>query len=246
MKPSPRARICAPDQLTDQELRQLWELRLELIDLKPEVAPEQDWEKFLRTVRGCSLVIRMWDGPALLGFYVLFQFDGVVQGHRYRWLGTEYGFIRPAWRRHPWIALQYLRVMAHCWSRRPGVRHYIGGIGYPTGAMSLTSIQPRLLLWGDEGLTPMEEQIFARMLELFAPKGMTPQGVWMPTLPSALHPRWLKRHGASPELARFLERSPHWEQGYGWPTLVKGSPLHLLQNILQRAQRHLPRPRRAG
>ncbi len=230
--------IDPPGRLLESHIRELWELRLSMVSLKSEVSPEQDLQSFSAYLASAHRIVRLVEGDEVIGLTVMFVKDGQVGKTQYRWLGTEFAYLAPRWRQHPWVAMQYLRVMLMCWSRRPGVNHYMGAIGYPMSALGLTSVHPDLLLMGDEHLSPVEEAIFEDMMAQFAPRGAEPgKGIWLPTVPGPLPPRWLKRHADSPHFHRYLSRAPGWAEGYGWPLLVKASPLSTFGNSIARARR---------
>lgn len=216
----------------------MWRLRLALIDLKPEVDPEQDRQKFTRLTRDAELVVRFFSAPRQLqGLFLLWTLDGIHEGTKYRYLALEYGYIAPAWRGHPTVLLTYLFTFtSHLDWRHPRTRHFTGGIGYPVGVIALTQSGGDLLLYGAKDLDPLEREVLEHVMRFFAPEGFDPHtgAVWLPTLPRPLTERFIARTRHSPQLAAYLEANPHWASGFGWPAVCSISPAQMARAILAR------------
>ncbi len=223
--------------LTQRDLRELWELRVEQLPLKPGVDPEEDFEKFSRTIANAHEVSRVYFGAVLVGMFVSWRRDGERDGQRFRWLAFEYGVTRPEWRGARALRLAYLRTVLTNLDLKPGTRHYIGGIGYPIGAMAVARFGDKTHYYGED-VPEVVAAVFEVMLEELAPEGIDEHGgITFPTIPRPLSDAWLSRHGEHPCYLRYIALNPTWAEGRGLPVL---SELSFGQTTRAFARRLLP------
>lgn len=220
-----RLRVDNVDTLRQGDLRELWELRIEQLPLKPTVDPEEDFAKFSKIIANASEVNRVYFGDTLVGMFASWRRDGVVDGKRFRWIAFEYGATKPEWRGARALRLAYLRTVLVNLDLRPGTLHYVGGIGYPIGAMVVARFGEKTHYLGEE--VPAEvARIFDIMLEELAPEGLDSErgGVIFPTVPRPLSEGWLQRRGEDPSYRRYIALNPNWQEGRGLPVLSKLGP----------------------
>ncbi|MCP4129419.1 MAG: hypothetical protein GY754_00245, partial [bacterium] len=58
------------ESLDREKLEQLWKLRLQFMDLKERVSPEEDFRKFSYYCRKCQFVYEFTHDSRLVGFFV--------------------------------------------------------------------------------------------------------------------------------------------------------------------------------
>jgi hypothetical protein len=235
------------EALSEQELREMWSLRIGILRLKPRVPPEEDFARFCRTCRRCTSVVRLRSADGVLcGITVMAFHDGTFEGQPYRLLLPEYGIVDARLRGSPVVPWLCLRIIMHAlWHMPPRRRNaplFLGGIGYPTSALMLERFFPPLWLYGDAEAPGIATHLLEWMREHLAGERWDPRArhVFMPTVPLPPSERWLARQQVRSLYQRYVQRCPDWTQGYALPLLVPvnwRTPLHMLLHLLRRRWR---------
>jgi hypothetical protein len=200
--------------LSVADVRALWRFRLTLIDLKPTVTPEQDWEAFAEDFRWPGWVWRLFDGDALVGCFLQRAVPVSFEGEEILCLIPEYGFLAPEVRGGPIVPLASAALTALAIAAYPLRRKFLVGIAYPPSFIAFRrAVRP---MWhaGSPDLPPWEGRLMGHLAERFAGKGGRGDGtVAMRTLP---------RVGPAPRsadgreiYAEYLAANPDWSQGNG-------------------------------
>jgi hypothetical protein len=210
-----RPTIAEPGELSEDDIRALWRLRLSLLPLKPEVEPERDFTGFSGFVAHAH-VGRLTDAQGRPHAMFCYRTeDGGFAGTCYRMAAFEYGFVAVAARGHPGIAIILGRLLLRCRSYEPGVRNYFVGCGYPRSFMLLDHALPSVRFDGEPELDALERHLVARFVTRFVgPKYDAAHAqVVLPTLPQPLGADYRARHRDNAILRRYEQRLPDWEQG---------------------------------
>jgi len=228
----------------------MWSFRIGVLPLKPQVPPEEDFARFSRFCARCTSVVRLRSADGVLCGIAAMSFqDGLFEGRPYRLLLPEYGIVNPRLRGSPVVPWFCLRIVLHALRRMPprprNAPLFLGGIGYPTGALMVERFFPPLWLYGDAEAPPLETHLLEWMREHLAGERWDPRAgrVSMPTVPRPPSERWLARQGARPLYQRYAQRCPEWTQGYALPVLASinwRTPLHMALHLLRR-RAHRPR-----
>jgi hypothetical protein len=207
--------IAEPGELSEDDIRALWRLRLSLLPLKPEVEPERDFSGFSGFVAHAHVGRLLDAGGRPHAMFCYQTEDGSFAGVRYRMAAFEYGFVSVAARGHPGVALVLGRLLLRCRSYRPSVRNYFVGCGYPRSFMLLERALPCVRFDGEPELDALERRLVARFVTRFVGSkyDATRRRVTLPTRPQPLDADYRARYRDNPILRRYEQRLPDWEQG---------------------------------
>lgn len=206
--------------------------------LKPHVSPEKDFEKFAAHCRYGQRILRLRNERGqLCGMIVPLVYDGSFQGEPYRLLIPEYFYLAQEVRGRAVAPWAWLRSLIPLMPRR-GVRFFMGGVGYPAGALTLDRFFGPLWLYGDPEVPPLAAHVLERIIELLAGTGWDPVSgqVDMATLPPVPTEAWLARSQKRALYRRYVERCPRWREGRALPQVTEYTG-----RKLARAMLHLPR-----
>jgi hypothetical protein len=225
--------------LDELAIRELWSFRLSIMRLKPHVPPEKDFAKFAGLCRQARHVMRLRDSSGRMGgSLMVLAYDGRFQSERYRLVVLEYGFLIPE--------LRGRAIAAWAWARSllpvlhpPGLRVFLGGVGYPTGTLALDRLLGPLWLYGEPQLSSREAQVLEQVVEHVAGDGWDPvtQQVEMNTLPPVPSAAWYARSERRSLYHRYLERCPRWQEGRTVPCVCEYSSWKVVQVLLGVARR---------
>lgn len=218
-----RVRTIRAADATAPLLRELWELRRELIDVQPGVALDDDYASFCSFFAGpdarISLIVsRAGRIEGFLGWHVRAL---RVAGRRHAIIDSDYFFVRVALRGHVVMTALALHCFAGALLHAQALRLSIAGHGYPASVLSGARFASRVCFPGDPGLADWERAAMAHFVSRFCGASYDPERglVRMRTLP---HPP--PRRSRSPALrsllARFESYNPRWSEGYGLPYLI--------------------------
>lgn len=154
----------APGELGEGELREAWRFRGGFVDLKPEVAPEVDYQAFCATVRGGASLWRLRDeAGALRAMIMAIVRPGEHAGRRYVHLEFEYAFFDPAFRRSFASRRMFVSTIARTLVEARGRPVYLVAATYPAGASSLAEYFPLWMPGADAGMSAWERGLRAQI-----------------------------------------------------------------------------------
>jgi len=203
----------APRELDEAALREAWGFRGGFVDLKPEVAPEDDYRAFCATVRRGALLWRMRDERGELRAMIMAIVEpGEHAGRAYLRLEFEYAFFDPAFRRSFASRLMFISTIARVLMQAKGRPVYLVAATYPAGASSLGEYFPLWMPGADAGMSVWERGLRAAIGGTC--KGYAPSTglVEMRTLPRE------RRRPPTGQLARaswdaYMRCCPRWAEG---------------------------------
>ncbi|MCB9537371.1 MAG: hypothetical protein H6704_14050 [Myxococcales bacterium] len=207
-----RLRFVRGRDLSEERIDEAWALRSALIGLQRQVPVEVDRAAFGRDLRRASRVGLIVDRQdRLQGFtdLAIHLEPGLVV------MRGEYGFVAPAWRRHPALALLTVGLMLHGLARHgAGRRVYYVGDPYPTGLRPFIGGFDRVFLAGEPDLPPDVADIVRRYPPLFYGQAWEAQHnrVRLRTIPGELVIRSDRDRAM---LTRYERINPGWREGYG-------------------------------
>lgn len=204
----------APDRLSDAELREAWRFRGRFVDLKPTVAPEDDYRAFCATVRrGATLWRQRDDAGELRAMIMVIQGPAVHEGRPYFHLEFEYAFFDPEFRRTFASRLAFFATIARAFVVAGARPIYLVASTYPAGALSLDEYFPLWLPGADAGMSDWERGLRASLGA--ATKGYDPATglVTMRTLPRE-RCRTPKRPRTRATWEAYQRCCPQWTAGY--------------------------------
>jgi hypothetical protein len=240
-----RPSIAAPGELSEGEVRALWQLRLSLLPLKPEVEPERDFANFSRFVSHAH-VGRLLDARGRPHAMFCYQTEeGSFADVRYHMAAFEYGFVSVPARGHPGIVIIYAALLLGCRSYRPGVRNYFVGCGYPRSFVLLDRVLHDLRFDGEPELDALERHLVSRFIARHVGDkyDAARQRAVLPTLPQPLDASYRARYRDNPILRRYEQRLPDWEWGLALIGISRldGGYAKLAREALRRVQHGLRR-----
>lgn len=203
------------DQLTDEEVRSLWQYRLRIFRLKPDIEPEQDWLWFRDLTRKSNDIWRFQDvGGQLVGFYQSRTLTRTIQGRAVSVVIADFAFIDRRFRGHPVTQLALARTLAPILAaslRRPT---YALAVPYPTTLTSATRRGGRPIYDGEAVPGSLDAAVMDSFrLELTGDE--TPGSiVSMNTIPETPSEIWQRRHVGDAALKEYEQRNPRWREGY--------------------------------
>ncbi len=203
------------DQITDEEARSLWQYRLSIFRLKPDIDPEEDWLWFRDLTRKSTDLWRFLDvGGRLVGFLQSRTLTRTVQGQAVSVFVADFAFMDRRFRGHPVTQLAVARTLAPILAaslRRPV---YALAVPYPSTLMGATRRGGQPIYDGEA----MPGSLDAAVMDSFRLEltgNETPGAlISMNTIPEPPGELWLRRHVGNPALSEYEQRNPRWREGY--------------------------------
>jgi hypothetical protein len=223
--------------LDEHAIRELWSFQLSILRLKPHVSPEKDFEEFASLCRQGQRILRIWgEHGQLCGSIVPLLYDGSFQGQPYRLLVPEFFFLTPEVRGRTVAIRAWARCLFPLLVPKRGVRLFVGGIGYPDGALTLDRFMGPVWLYGDSSAPPLASHVLDWIVEHMADKDWDPhsQQVHLTTVPPSPTELWLARNQRNALYRRYVERCPRWQEGWALPQVTEFSASKLASSISQR------------
>jgi hypothetical protein len=115
-----------------------------------------------------------------------------------------------------------------------GVRFFLGGVGYPTAALTLDRVLGSVWLYGDTAVPPLEAHLLDWISEHLGGSGWDARSgqIDMGTLPPAPSEGWLARSQQREVYRRYVERCPRWQEGRTLPQVAEYSGWKLAKAML--------------
>lgn len=205
--------------LTDDELRALWRFRLTLVQLKPTVTPERDFEVFSGDFAwpGWVWILYEQDGAErrVAGFFLQRGTPLTFEGEELLCLLPEYGFLAPHLRGHPVLPLGTVAVTLLSLARHPLRRKYVAASTYPPGYIAFRrAIRP---FWTvhEPDLPARERRLLHHLAARVSPTSFRPDDgtVTMRTVPYVDPPG--KNADSRRLFSTYEAQNPHWREGRG-------------------------------
>ncbi len=233
-----KATLTDGSELGEPAIRELWSFRLSIMRLKPHVPPERDFERFARHCWDARRILRLRDERGVLcGMAVPLVYDGTFQGEQYRLVVPEYFYLTPELRGRAVALWAWVRSLVPLtWKR--GTHIFLGGTGYPAGALTLDRFLGPVWLYGDAQVPPLASQVLGWIVTHMAGDGWDSAGhqVVMDTLPPPPSEWWLARNQERGLYRRYVERCPQWQEGRTLPLVTQFSTWKVVKSFL-----HVPR-----
>lgn len=217
-----RLRLIPPDAITPALCRQMWQLRLQNIRLRPEVDPEDDYAAFAAYFHGGATAVTFWDAAgALQGFHGWSLTQREVLGQRFSRVVAEYAFFNQGHRGGPELVLAALRLATPLLLRDRRRRKVVVGVAYPGTYVSARLMAARLVSLRGPEITPAERLLLEEFAAEHGGAGFDRAAgvVRMRTVP-ILQDRTSRRAPVRAALAEFEQLNPRWREGYGLPILI--------------------------
>jgi hypothetical protein len=204
----------APAALDEAALREAWRFRGGFVDLKPTVAPEDDYRAFCATLRRGALLWRMRDeNGGLRAMIMAIVEPGEHAGRGYVHLEFEYAFFDPAFRRSFASRLLFTSTIARTLAQAKGRPVYLVASTYPAGATSLGEYFPLWMPGAEAGMSDWERGLRGAIGA--GCKGYDPATglVTMRTLPRERR-RPPTRRAARASWEAYMRCCPRWAEGF--------------------------------
>jgi hypothetical protein len=235
-----RVLLLESQEITEERLREIWRLRLEMLTLtRPET---QDWEEFRRAVVGPDRYVFVFVDPddVAQGFFTIAMLPVDVERRRMLLMFSKFFYFRRAYRGHPKTILAPWRLLPIAW-RGFGLRslHFVT-TAFPQSYVSLTRTSGRTWSLRDAGAPSWARAALTEFAQAFYPTTFDAEhGVVRGA--NVADGESLPR---SPEARRLAERyeelNPWWREGTTLPILFSVDPLLVRTNlgrVLRRALR---------
>jgi hypothetical protein len=203
----------APAELDEAALREAWRFRGGFVDLKPGVAPEDDYQAFRATLLRGKLLWRMRDDAGGLRAMIMAIVEpGEHAGRPYVHLEFEYAFFDRAFRRSLASRLLFISTILRALAQARGRPVYLVAATYPAGALSLGEFFPLWMPGAEAGMSAWERGLRAAIGG--ACKGYDPETglVTMRTLPRERRPP--SRPAARASWDVYVRGCPRWSEGF--------------------------------
>lgn len=203
-------------QLDASTTREMWQFRLQFMQIRPGADPDADYEAFAKTVKAADVAVLGRDRQGHLCSMIVVRAEvRTFDGQEFVWFWPEYGFLAPAYRG----SIGYVALfMISLWQlRRKLGSHlpaYVVTIGWPSGFLSYRAII-ELRLLGDPAATNWENRMVTSMAQEMTGENFEPerQRVRMRVLPrSPMRPQ--KTPHLQRSLEYYLQHNPDWSEGY--------------------------------
>ena len=239
-----RALLLPSTEISEERLREIWRLRLEMLTLtRPE---SQDWEEFRAAVVGPDRFVFVFVDPqdVAQGFFTIAMLPVDVGRRRMLLMFSKFFYFRPAYRGHPKTILAPWRLLP-IGLRRFGPRtlHFVT-TAFPQSYVSLTRTSGRTWSLRDADAPPRVRQALVAFAEAFYPTSFDrAEGVVRGA--NVADGDSLPRSAEARRLAeRYEELNPTWRDGVSLPILFTVDARLVGHNLARVVRQVLRRPRR--
>ena len=239
-------RRIAPGRVDAALCRQLWDLRLANVDLRPETNREENYRSFQKFFDQDTTTVTFWSQDGRLqGFYGWNQKQLRVEGERFCRVVADYLFMNRAFRGRTELPFSILRLSAKALLTNPRTKCVVVGLAYPGSFVSVRMMRLPLLTLQSKELTANERRLLEDYANEYGPGCFDPKTglVRMKTLPH-LPSRTTKSPAAQAALAEYEAQNPRWREGYCLPMLAPANWKLFWSSIAHVASRTLRRPAR--
>lgn len=236
-----RARVLEGDAITDDLLRELWRLRLEMLTLtRPE---EQDWAEFRGNVRGEGRFVFAFVDPdgVAQGFFTIATLPVDVTRRRLLLMYSKYFYFRPTHRGHPRTLLAPW-VLLPIQLRRHGLRslHFVT-TAFPQSYVSLTRTAGRTWSLRQDTTPAWAREALEAFGAHFCPEGFDP-ATGLVHGSNVADAESLPRSREARRLAEAYEQlNPYWRDGVSLPILFSVDARLVWHNATRVLRRSLRR-----
>ncbi len=235
-----RALLLSSTEISEERLREIWRLRLEMLTLTRPA--EQDWEEFRRAVVGPDRYVFVFVDPqdTAQGFFTIAMLPVEVSSRRMLLMFSKFFYFRRAYRGHPKTILAPWRLVPIAWrSFGPRSLHFVT-TAFPQSYVSLTRTSGRTWSLRDEGTPLWAREALVAFGEAFYPTSFDAAGGVVrganvadgESLPQSSEARRLAEH--------YEKLNPQWRDGLTLPILFSVDARlvrYNLTRVLRRAVR---------
>ena len=239
-----RSRMLPSEEVPEDLLRELWELRLEMLTLTR--SREQDWQEFRAAVVGPDRLVFVFADPdgTAQGFFTIAMLPVDVTGRRLLLMFSKYFYFRPAYRGHPRTILAPWALLPLA-LRRFGPRslHFVT-TAFPQSYVSLTRTAGRTWSLRQDATPGWAREALVAFGEAFYPDSFDAErGVVSGA--NVADSSSVARSAEARRLAeRYEELNPDWRDGISLPILfsvdarlVRHNAARVLRRTLRRGSR---------
>ena len=241
-----RALLLPSEKISEERLREIWRVRLEMLTLtRPEA---QDWEEFRRAVVGPDRYVFVFVDPqdVAQGFFTIAMLPVDVERRRMLLMFSKFFYFRSAYRGHPKTILAPWRLVPIA-RRSFGWRslHFVT-TAFPQSYVSLTRTSGRTWSLRDASPPPWAKGALVAFAETFYPTSFdAAEGVVRGA--NVADGESLPRSAASRRLAeRYEELNPQWRDGVTLPILFSVDARLVWTNLTRVIRRLRPRELKPG
>ncbi|MCP4132706.1 MAG: hypothetical protein GY754_17200, partial [bacterium] len=191
-------------------------LRLQFMDLKERVSPEEDFRKFSYYCRKCQFVYEFTHDSRLVGFFVVHYDVRSFEGIKFAAIELEYSFFLPQYRRLSVMPKAYINAVLRVYAMHPFLPVFIFGSGYVTGYLMLRSFFPSLKTLFDKEITPWEKGALLYFSEEFCGDHWCKDTFLydMATIPKMTNEEAAARYKNNIAYDEYMRVNPEWDKGY--------------------------------
>jgi hypothetical protein len=228
--------------LTAAQLLAMSQLRSSVMQIKPDVDPARDFEKFCVFCQRCRTVCLFYAPNGELVGMTNFLLEVLPDpaGRQHWFINPDYIFMRADYRGHPALPRCLLRVMLRYLLLWRGEPIWFGGLGYPTSLMFVDDICDALQLSSDPAQPDMGRHLIERLIQDCGSNWDARRGcASMPTVPPPMGARWLQQAEQSPFYQRYVAACPDWQNGYALVGIARLHPLSAIARMLGKGLRRV-------
>jgi len=213
-------------------MQQLCALRLSIVQLKPDINPQEDFEKFAAFVRQCQYVDYAIDNHQIQAFFVLYHSQQQINGQRVIVLEPEFGFVSPEYRQENFVQKAFSKILKQLKIKYWYKPIYIVGCAYPHSFVSfMKQFEGNTWTLQNHKIPTQLKSILTNFLERKTGNLAITDGiVAVPTLHNEQTPAHLARLNKNPYYQSYMQQNPDWVKGYtlafitqvSWWALLKG------------------------
>ncbi len=237
MTPPLRTVLMPSHEVSEERLREIWRVRLEMLTLtRPE---SQDWEEFRRAVVGPGRYVFVFVDrqDTAQGFFTIAMLPVDLERRRMLLMFSKFFYFRPAYRGHPKTILAPWRLVPIA-LRSHGLRslHFVT-TAYPQSYVSLTRTSGRTWSLRDAAAPAWARGALTAFAEAFYP-GSFDAAAGVVRGANVADKESLPRSAAARRLAaRYEELNPQWRDGVTLPILFSVDARLVRTNLIRVARR---------
>lgn len=220
-------------QVSEALLREMWEFRLSIISLRPEVTRETDWIAFRSYFQPGVEVITMRNRKGELRGIFGWSLRTVDDGQeKHVVVDAEYGFVHASARGSIIVPAAIFRIWSKAAITGRSRIIYLLSSGYPSSVLAFGRLCDHVVSLNDAHTSPWERQIITDYCAENDCIDPSRSILRMRTIP--LEKRRIPRSERSRELLTWYEAQvPNWEDGFGLVYVVRFDPLAIVRSWIR-------------
>lgn len=229
--------------LAPAEIDALYDLRLSVVDLRPQADAAADHDHFVRWCRDTDLVFRFWCRGELVGAWTTIVSRRTVRERSFVAVLPEYAFMKRPFRGHPLLPATTSISLGYALLRHPRLPHFGMAALSPSSFLAFEAFSSVVPL---PEATGWERECLLTLARDRPGWDEDQQLIHLPTVQIRDPQRYARRFANVPGFRRYTALNPSWDRSTALPCLIPLSVGEIGRFLVSAAGRLVQGSRRAS